>query len=508
MVFLKWIVPGAMLWCATISGQPKAIVNGRVLIEGQPAGANEKVILYNKKGNDTLKTITGGIISGTTTDVEEKNNQTINKTVWINSSGRIENITNLSWAKLFDITGREIADVTERIKNKDKIIPQNIATAIYFVQIQEEETKPYTIKFLFNNGQISAASQHNKTISATAKPLYKTLDVTVIDSIRVLESENIVGKTFPGLTTTQGTINLGNLNVQGKVTLNLLMYAVNADSGKANTFLANADVWLGTRNQSKAKYSGKTAINGQIAMRLPKGIIDTLFIKAQGYNERSLIIYNTASDFNITEYAITDKIDIDFFNWVFLGNDAKYPLKNPNSKYGAILPFYRDTPLDATWEKYVKETAEQEIARYSGGKFSGRIEPDSAQAYTKIGWRMQSGLGEFIRTMNPVNNSILDRIQVYFIRLSEPNDPLVEKAIKTVTKKEMINAVFGQYDILYTTTVPNSWKQSKWYFGLDANTYYNGPDWNEWDLSNGRVAGKLPRGYIINAVHKKDSDYK
>ena len=71
------------------------------------------------------------------------------------------------------------------------------------------------------------------------------------------------------------------------------------------------------------------------------------------------------------------------------------------------------------------------------------------------------------------------------------------------TKKEVTNALFNQRDII-STNVPVSWKQSKWYNAIDKGNYIapNFPEWTEWDLSFGRIAGKLPQGYKVNVIHK------
>ena len=208
-----------------LSGQSKAQVTGRVLIDGQPAGQNEKVVLYNKKGNDTLKTAIDGYINGTTTDIEKETPQTIEKTVWIKPNDALQNANNIESAIIHDGIGRKVLDVTKQTQNNERFPTQNLARAVYFLQIIEKNDN-YTLKLIIDRANYTGFTQHKKIViqqTKTTKPLYKTLDITIIDSIKVLEIENIIEATFPGFSTTSNMINLENINVQGKREVNLIV---------------------------------------------------------------------------------------------------------------------------------------------------------------------------------------------------------------------------------------------------------------------------------------------
>ena len=511
MTFLKSLATAVLAtYCtiaSTISGQTKTPVTGRVLIDGIAAGKGETVILYNKKGNDTLKTAFDGYINGTTTDIPKTKQTEVEQTVWITQpEGAVKNIGEIVDARIYSAaTKEEISDITKEL-NKTGTIPKNMASAVYLLKVTEKEST-YLLKYVLIEGNIIGTSQHKKTIkqqTETPQPLYKTLDITVIDSIKVLESDNIVEKTFPGTTST-GTINLGDLNVQGKVTINLTAYGVEKDSGKVATKLENYIAWVGRRDKNSSQ--NKFATNGIV--RIPKGTSkDTLFIEHEGYHQRNLLIRNDINQ-NITEYLITDKIDIDFFETVFLRNSNYYPLAMPDKKFGRDLPIWIGQAPDAIWADYAKDAVEKEIARYTGGIFTGHVNSDSNNVYTKKKWDNIPTIGMIITNTNPIDNILSS--QIYYKNVSNPTNEQWKEDTHNATKKETTNAIFDQVDI-FTTNVPISWKQSKWYNASDSYLYRK-TEWTDWDLNCGRVAAKLTleriegrlnnglSGYLINVIH-------
>lgn len=493
--FLLFII----LISSLTQAQTKIPITMRLVEKGTTTGitAGEKVVFYTPKGNDTLITTIGGNVGGSVTDIKEPET-TSSTTVRITKEGRLEGTEKVKNAKLFNILGQQLSDITQQLKLGKKILLQNLAAGIYFINIEEDNGERYTLKFLQQEGLVYGSSVYNKVMpTQITNRLTKTTLATVIDSIVVIDSYNVTRTKFDGLTTSANPINLGTKEVAGKVTLNIIAYGVDADSGKAPYALPNADVWTGTRDLSKAKYKGKTDLNGTLELRTRKGYADTLFIQASGHHQRNLLV-NTGTDKNITEYAITDKVDIDFHNYVFHGNF--WPLAKPDKKYGNNPTFQIINPIDTLWEQYTKDAIEKQIAIYTGGIMHGT--QTTTNPYTEIGWKSIGGFGIIATNTNATQDTIYSS-KIWFLNISNPTNEQYKKDMNATTKKEIANALFSQNDI-GSTNVPISWKQSKWYQGIDKGDYIpvNYPEWTEWDLSFGRIAGKLPQGYTVNAIHK------
>jgi len=498
--FLKKIAPyiaaGLTLFSTLNYAQSKVPINMRLVEKGTNTGIvkGEKILVYTPKGTDTLTTQDNGYIQGLVTDVKEDNTATTTqKTVWIKPNDTVQNTEDVLSATIYNILGQKETDVTNDVKAGNKL-HLNLATAIHFLYIVEKDDH-YAIKLFINGNQYEGGSQHKKNITINnPNKLYKTLETTVIDSIRSIESDKIVGeKILTNYTTNQNPINIGNIEVTVKMLREITAYGVDADSGKTAQPLIDADVWVGTRDLSKAKYYGKTGTNGKITLRTPKNGQDTLFIQANGYHQRNKLINNNGT--NITEYAITDKIDIDFFNYVYLGNNEQYKLRNPDDKWNHTLPFYLVNPVNETHKQYAIDAVEQGIQRFTGGKYTGIITTDSTKAYGKIRWKMGSGNGAITLYHNSNDWSKIDSVDIEIVPITDPTfNPYAKDAIN----KEINNSLYDQIDIL-TSNVPQSWKVSKQYQGNDQVFQSDTP---QWDVDNGVVAGKLPQGYIINVIHQ------
>ena len=400
--------------------------------------------------------------------------------------------------QLFNTLGQEIL-AKDELSSTIELDTKNLSSGTYYVRLNIDGQERTTVLGIVN-GRLTgykpmAQIPITKTVTGNS-PLGK-IEGATIDSI-VFSQRDIypLTKIKPAITGTT----IETIQVVSATYITVTAYGVNADSGVAPSLLQNAKVWIGTRNQSdQGNYIGSTDVTGKVTLRLPKTTsTDTLFIDAAGYSQRNILI-DRLQNKTITEYNITDKVDLYFFETVFLLN-GQVPLAKPDPRFGKILPFYVSNPLDTMWARYVKNTIEQEIARFSGGEYTGTEIADSAQAYTSIGWMSFNATGAINDYKDWGDLSTILTCHIDFINISNPT---FEDAVSDVTKKEICNAIYGQYDIANrdTTKIPNAWKVSKWYQGGDGWTYYPGPSWTAWDLSAGRIAGKLPRGYRANAIH-------
>ncbi len=377
-----------------IPAQTKIPITLRLVEKGTTTGIpkGEKIVFYTPKGTDTLLTTTGGNVGGSVTDVKGTEATANKAIVRITREGRFEGVDNIKQAKLYNILGEEIADLTKTALLGKNIPLQNLAAGIYLISIEEQSGDKYALKLFQQNGLVYGSSVHSKVVVVSApNKLLKTSGATVVDSIVVLDSYNVARTRFDGFTSTASFIDIGTRQVTGKVSLNIIAYGVDADSGKAPYRLSSADVWTGTRDLSAATYKGKTDANGTLLLRTRKGYTDTLFIQAAGHHQRNLLV-NTGTDKSITEYAITDKIDIDFYNLVYLRNNKSYPGAKPSDKWGSTVPFYlKNSPSDM-WTNYVTK-AIAKISETTGGKYIGEITTDSTKAYGEITWKIYDGMG-------------------------------------------------------------------------------------------------------------------
>jgi hypothetical protein len=146
-------MPGNILCLIVITtlltgAQTKIPINMCLVEKGTANGisAGEKVIVYNKKGNETLEILANGYINGFTTNVKNTTT-TAQTTIWVTPQVEIKNAGRIKQAKLFNILGEEVKQVIADRLNTEKIIPLiNLATEIYYLQIVEESGENYTLK--------------------------------------------------------------------------------------------------------------------------------------------------------------------------------------------------------------------------------------------------------------------------------------------------------------------------------------------------------------------------
>ena len=410
--------------------------------------------------------------------------------------------------------------------NNIHIDMNNYAAGIYIIAT-EIDGKLYAKKFFWNKETCQyltgeqTLNQTNTHKKYTDKSLQKTNSTLTLDSI-IVKGENVedlvdhqivTGKrTIPYDIEIAGNTDLGDIEV-GWEYMNLTgtLYGVDADPLHAPERLSGAQIWLGERREGYTT----TDENGNFHMILKRvDNIDTLYAKKQGYTPRSLWILpedgpeiipvpRLNKDQNMKEYMITDAVDIDFFNFVYLRSNEGYPLPKPNEKYADTLTFYLVNPPGQKYINYTKDAIENGIKLFSGGKYSGKIIDDSTKAYGKIRWdNTIQGIGQIALYGPSSTRPIIDSVEITLEPLSDTDTSWwVEPAMSEVTKKEVGNSIYAQGDIKLPDNVPESWKQSMWYQGVDQILQ---PNWVPWDINYGVIAGKLPRGYIINAKRNPD----
>jgi hypothetical protein len=136
--------------------QGKAPFIGRLVEKGNPTNGlkGETLLIYTPTNIDTLKSKEGGYITGEVTDV--KTEETIEITtneIYIKPSGTISSINSIGNAVLYNSNGEKIKDITEELQKGMSITDINIASGIYFLQLQEGKNI-YNIKFVYGEGQV------------------------------------------------------------------------------------------------------------------------------------------------------------------------------------------------------------------------------------------------------------------------------------------------------------------------------------------------------------------
>jgi hypothetical protein len=507
MKFIPSVIMLILMFSAAYAQTELPRVEGRFVELGTNTGlSGQTVELYcnNNKTPDITTTNSNGEINKEVTDVNEETIETKTIEIYIKPSGKIEGINNIDKAVLYNSNGEKVKDITEELQKGKSLTDINIASGIYFLQLQEGKNI-YNIKFIKLDGEILGSNKIPITTKTIHKKTFpKVAGYTTLDSV-IAYSKDVNRTTFKNFQPFTDSTNIGTLQLEllGYTYHTITTYGVDSDSGTTAQLLTDALIWVGTRDKNNPQnYTSITDSTGKGIIRTPlPGISkDTLFIEAKNYHQRNSLI-NTRYDNNITEYLITNNIDLYLFETVFFAN-GQVPLAKPDPKYGNTLPFrYLQTPLDNMWDAYVRNTVTKELARYSGGEYTGIMTNDTTNTYTTIGWHNSQSSGEITMDINFPYNNIIWNAQIYFINIS---DPTFESQISNVTKKEICNALYHQSDFYNkdTTKIPTAWKKSKFYIGLDAHLYKDLWSWSAEDLAQGRIAGKLPRGYIINVIHK------
>jgi hypothetical protein len=487
-------------------------VEGRFVEKGTNQGlAGLTVELYcnNNKTPDITTTNSNGEINKEVTDVEtETTTETIGTITATTPNGKITGINNIDNAIIYNPIAQKAENITTEIQKGNtlaQIIKENnLANGIYFIKAKEG-TKIYDLKIIYIDGQILGANTIPITQKKIIKKFPKNTGTTTLDSV-IAYSNNVAKTVFKNFQPFQDSINIGTkeLELQGYTYHTITTYGVDSDSGTTTKIIPNAKLKI-RRHYSindTTTYYGTTNAEGYgiIRTKLPGTTADTLYIEKKGYTLRTEFI-DTRTNTNTKTYSITDSVDIYFFETVFLRNNEVYPLAKPDSSFGDTLTFWGiENAPNQMWYDYTKDAIENGIAKFTGGKCHGKIVSDSTGVYGKILWDPNIiGNGEIGIYRKPGDWSTIQHVEIKFMPFTDPF-PWVEPAIADVTKKEIGNAVYGQGDI-QTPNVPESWQhESMWYNPLTAPTEVH-PNWTQWDINFGVIAGKLPQGYIINVIH-------
>ncbi len=401
---------------------------------------------------------------------------------------------------VFNTLGQEILTTQEQTSTIE-LDTRNLSSGTYFVRLTIDGLVRRTVLGIVNGRLLSYKPMAQIPITTTSTsnpPLGKTSGVT-IDSIVFTRRDMMdLVRIKPAITGTT----IETIQMVAATFINVTAYGVTADSGVAPALLQNARVWIGTRNYGDSgNYVSSTNANGMATIKLPlMASVDTLFIEAAGYWQRNRLI-NRLTDISITDYCITNTIDLYFFETVFLADHTGSPMVNPDTGFGRVLPFYIGIPPDTMWTNYVTDAIENQIGRYSGGKFKGVITTDSTKAYGTFNWVYPyAAIGTTWLNIDYLKDpTTIKNVEITFLTNVKRNDPAAEPEISEVTKKETANSLFDQGDLFGPTTVDSTWKRSMWYAGTDRQIKTN---FEPIDLTAGIIAGKLPWRYLINVIHK------
>ncbi len=311
-------------------------------------------------------------------------------------------------------------------------------------------------------------------------------------SIYILQPANITGAgTFEGKVVSVSSDTLLAYLINAKA-ITGRVFGVSADSLQQNQLLANAAVWIGNRDinnfMNNILYTDE---NGRYSLLFSPSESDTLFIQADGYHQRNMLV-GASTPITMDQHLITDQIDINFFNHVAF-NNGLHGITKPSDKWGNTLPHYfknpNTTPLD---NLYMTQAVVDTLYKFSGKQYRGVVVPDSNNIYGMVEWYKTAGNGEIWFDLNPNDKTIIERVEIGIRRELQP------KSLRDATLKEGIN-IYNFADIL-SEKVPSTWKNSLWYIGFDSVPQLILP---EIDRMAGTIAGRVPRGYEINIIHNK-----
>jgi hypothetical protein len=378
----------------------------------------------------------------------------------------------------------------------------NMASGIYFLRVTGEKYSKAIKMVHTKTGVETHVNLNLEQIANTASTKFVPMRKMSYEDLAVLDSMQVKGNDIVDTTVVPQVNNgqIADINVTPAVHITGMTEGVDSDSGAANMPLADADVWIGTRDKNaQGNFKTKTNADGSYDLKVPKGQPgtfhqDTLFVEAQGYNQRSKLT-NRYSNQEENTQSITDKVIIDLFNRLYLNGGLCKPDTNVITFY--VKPNAQYNVPDIMWNKYI-DRAIAKLESTTGGIYRGERTTDSAKAYN---------ITEFMILQHNGDTWMAD---IGFYRLPEDwttiigsntrfnpvTNPMFEPDIALSSDKEELN-IFGKGDI-NESDVPASWKESIQYV---ANDRILKTEYPKIDIDMDRVAAKLPRGYAANTTY-------
>ncbi|MBN1349214.1 T9SS type A sorting domain-containing protein [candidate division KSB1 bacterium] len=273
------------------------------------------------------------------------------------------------------------------------------------------------------------------------------------------------------------------------------VYAVDTSrTGSDLIPVADADVWLGSRNMEDADNIRTTSQpdgSFEIYIRRIAGI-DTLHAMSEGWNVWNRIVDLTA-DTTLNAYLLDSLIDLRFLSWVYFAND-NLPIKMPIPELNKILSFHLSNPPNDAHRDTMISVIQTGLAAYTKGRYNGIVK--DSDFYGLIDWRTtMGGYGTTYTHFIDKDWSLADSVNIsIYTALGNPT------LIRNVQLKEVMNTVFFRADIK-RDDCPESWKLSKFYQGIDQTLK---PEVPEYDTLYGIVLSKLPRDYRINSIRSNE----